>query len=371
MRAVGPTSIETKVTMPGNMDHEVRRRQHDHEIGNRVYSLRRGLGLGQKELATTIGCKQSQISEWETGAHVPRQPRLGQLARALNSSIPYIMTGEDRREGNAPDLQRVQATRVGLRHVINGFESVATDPWREGLAIGGDVITDDFMQFQNVKSADDLLRRAEPRLWRYDVIHAIRDTSKDVNKLARYSARALIEAFRSGDRNSVGFISNVLAVVAAKWRPERAVLAEMKKIVQHHMKGGDLEGYNHLQSLVSALARKGQDDLAGAFLQCLLNEPQLRIQEWTATLRYYGNWNVRYSAYIEHGKETRAPAFACWDLPTLMVELLRAPRNRAEHVAAPIVRQLLQRLDRFDHELSSRLAAEAKQVIRSRRNETG
>ncbi len=38
----------------------------------RIQTLRRHLGLTQRELAERLGTRQQTISEWETGAHKPR-----------------------------------------------------------------------------------------------------------------------------------------------------------------------------------------------------------------------------------------------------------------------------------------------------------
>ena len=72
-------------------DDERRKR----EIGTRIRTLRLARELGQKTLAASINCAQSQISEWESGQHVPRYPRLGQLARELGCSEFYLLTGSE------------------------------------------------------------------------------------------------------------------------------------------------------------------------------------------------------------------------------------------------------------------------------------
>jgi DNA-binding transcriptional regulator YiaG len=47
----------------------VNRAQWDSE---RIQSLRRHLGLTQRELAERLGTRQQTISEWETGVYKPR-----------------------------------------------------------------------------------------------------------------------------------------------------------------------------------------------------------------------------------------------------------------------------------------------------------
>ena len=45
------------------------------------------LGLTQRDLAAAIGAKQSAISEWESGAHVPMLTTLHRWAGALGLAI--------------------------------------------------------------------------------------------------------------------------------------------------------------------------------------------------------------------------------------------------------------------------------------------
>ena len=49
--------------------HKVNRAQWDSE---RIQTLRRHLGLNQRELAERLGTRQQTISEWETGMYKPR-----------------------------------------------------------------------------------------------------------------------------------------------------------------------------------------------------------------------------------------------------------------------------------------------------------
>ena len=49
--------------------HKVSRAQWDSEY---IQTLRRHLGLTQRELAERLGMRQQTISEWETGIYKPR-----------------------------------------------------------------------------------------------------------------------------------------------------------------------------------------------------------------------------------------------------------------------------------------------------------
>ncbi len=52
-----------------SQQHKVNRARWDSE---RIQSLRRHLGLTQRELAERLGTRQQTISEWETGVYKPR-----------------------------------------------------------------------------------------------------------------------------------------------------------------------------------------------------------------------------------------------------------------------------------------------------------
>jgi len=63
-----------------------------HDLGQRVYDLRVGLGLTQEQLAERCGMKQPQISRIEGGGTVPTIPLLRRLARALDAELSINLT---------------------------------------------------------------------------------------------------------------------------------------------------------------------------------------------------------------------------------------------------------------------------------------
>src|SRR5689334_14732068 len=84
------------------------------ETGRRIRFRRRTEDIGgQDRLAELIGCAQSQVSEWEKGHHLPREPRLGQLAKALNCSRFYLLTGCEL-PGDGRDLDEIPAFAARL-----------------------------------------------------------------------------------------------------------------------------------------------------------------------------------------------------------------------------------------------------------------
>lgn len=64
------------------------------EFGKRVALLRKKKGLTQGELAETLGISNKTISRWETGEGYPDVAIFLDLARALNTSVDYLLSGE-------------------------------------------------------------------------------------------------------------------------------------------------------------------------------------------------------------------------------------------------------------------------------------
>ena len=56
--------------------------------------LRRDAGLTQAELAEKLGISYQAVSSWERGASMPDIGKLMDLARVLNTTVDYILSGE-------------------------------------------------------------------------------------------------------------------------------------------------------------------------------------------------------------------------------------------------------------------------------------
>ena len=63
-------------------------------IGNRIISLRKAQQFSQEEIADKIGVSRQSVSKWETDACAPDAYNLIALAKALNTSVEYIVTGK-------------------------------------------------------------------------------------------------------------------------------------------------------------------------------------------------------------------------------------------------------------------------------------
>lgn len=72
-------------------------------IGDRIRALRKGLGLTQKDLARYFDISNVSVSEWERGIGKPDQEKLPALARKLQTTVVYLLTGrDDAKESDRP-----------------------------------------------------------------------------------------------------------------------------------------------------------------------------------------------------------------------------------------------------------------------------
>ncbi len=62
-------------------------------IDKRLRELRQKTGKTPRQVATEIGVSESTYREWEIGRKIRGEPYAA-LARALNSSVSFIITGE-------------------------------------------------------------------------------------------------------------------------------------------------------------------------------------------------------------------------------------------------------------------------------------
>lgn len=62
----------------------------DIAVGKRIRDRRRLLGFSQKKLADAAGIKFQQIQKYETGANRVSASRLWEIAKVLDTPIPYF-----------------------------------------------------------------------------------------------------------------------------------------------------------------------------------------------------------------------------------------------------------------------------------------
>ena len=63
------------------------------KVGGVIASLRRGIGLTQAELGERVGVTFQAVSRWERGESLPDTAILPDLAKVLDTTVDYILTG--------------------------------------------------------------------------------------------------------------------------------------------------------------------------------------------------------------------------------------------------------------------------------------
>ena len=76
-------------------------------LGARIARLRKAAGMNQAELAEKIGVSTSAIGMYEQGRREPSCALLVSLARALGTTLQYLLTGDEEEPSPAPPLAEV------------------------------------------------------------------------------------------------------------------------------------------------------------------------------------------------------------------------------------------------------------------------
>ena len=64
-------------------------------FGKRLKQLRKQKRWTQKELAAMVNIGFSQLNKYECGLHIPPAEKLIELARLLDTSVDYLLSGDD------------------------------------------------------------------------------------------------------------------------------------------------------------------------------------------------------------------------------------------------------------------------------------
>jgi SOS-response transcriptional repressor LexA len=63
------------------------------DINQRIAKKREEAGLNQSELARALGVSPQAVQNWESGDNIPRSTRLADIAKAINTTVEYLMFG--------------------------------------------------------------------------------------------------------------------------------------------------------------------------------------------------------------------------------------------------------------------------------------
>lgn len=66
----------------------------NYDLGNRIYELRKGKGLSQKELGEMVGVTNKSVSKWENATAIPKTDTLVKLANIFEISPQELLQGK-------------------------------------------------------------------------------------------------------------------------------------------------------------------------------------------------------------------------------------------------------------------------------------
>jgi len=75
-------------------------------FGKRMKNLLDQQNMSQKELADKTGCTEAAISRYINGDRVPRAVVMNEIAIALNTSIEFLLSGQE--ENHENDIMQVE-----------------------------------------------------------------------------------------------------------------------------------------------------------------------------------------------------------------------------------------------------------------------
>ncbi|WP_334028982.1 XRE family transcriptional regulator [Burkholderia orbicola] len=102
-------------------------------IGTRIRELRKAKGLTLQQLGDEFGISRASVSEWESGRSKPDAGRLLKLAEVLDTSVEYLLDGNEpafRLAGGAKraaDLAYMARNPATLRAAVNEAAKQSTD----------------------------------------------------------------------------------------------------------------------------------------------------------------------------------------------------------------------------------------------------
>lgn len=98
------------------------------EIGKRIQTRRKQLGITQEQLANLMDVSIQMVSNLERGNKSIRIENLVNLSRILQVSTDYILTGENTQRDNAALLDSISRLPDKGRRLIENFIDYCVDP---------------------------------------------------------------------------------------------------------------------------------------------------------------------------------------------------------------------------------------------------
>jgi len=128
--------------IPGNLAQMLNDSDLRKAFGGRIKTLRKQRGWTQKELAAKLDVRFAQLNKYESGLHVPPIEKLLALAEVFNTTIDYLVTGnetDDRPLHNTRLLERFKAAThfdaESQETVINLIDAMIVKQRATGLLV--------------------------------------------------------------------------------------------------------------------------------------------------------------------------------------------------------------------------------------------
>ena len=83
------------------------------ELGARIRAARLARNLTQDQLARAVGVTRSAVAQWETGRAGQIGSNLARIARVLETSATYLLSGEPQSAVASPSLLTDERTLLG------------------------------------------------------------------------------------------------------------------------------------------------------------------------------------------------------------------------------------------------------------------
>lgn len=110
----------------------------ENNIGLRIKKLLERENLSQRELAIAIGSSESTISRYIQNKRVPYGDTLTRLAKALNTTSDYLLTGKEETESTLNDRDKKDIEK-DLKKIMDDFKSGESGPaFYDGVELDND-----------------------------------------------------------------------------------------------------------------------------------------------------------------------------------------------------------------------------------------
>lgn len=87
-------------------------------LGRRVKDLRKLRGWTQKDLAGRLDVRFSLLNKYESGIHVPPVAKLVELAEIFDTSVDYLLTGDEKEDVPLHNKRLIERLRE-----LEGFQA--------------------------------------------------------------------------------------------------------------------------------------------------------------------------------------------------------------------------------------------------------